>query len=526
MHILFLAAENGALQGGKVGGIGDVVGQLPPALAYFGCTVTVVTPSHGFLHKAPGAAKLSPFKCRFRGYVHWADLYEIPGRSPTAGVRHIVIDHPLLHAVDPIHGTPRIYVHDDPDRPFSSDASRFALFCAAAAAAGGQGAFGPVDVVHLHDWHAGAAAILQRHSTSGTGLEGVRTVFSIHNLGLQGIRPLRGSDSSLEAWFPGLSYDWLAVSDPRWHDCVNLMAAGIRLADMVHTVSPSYSREILQPSDPPRFYGAEGLESVLQDAENKGRLTGILNGCEYPKDGTPPGLRYADLVLLCRSRTARWAAADPRVASTHFLAHSRLTQEMVFPDAPEVLLTCVGRTAEQKMLLMCASGSDGRSGLDRILEDIGDRGRLMLLGTGDPAWERRLLDIASRWDNFIFLNGYSDACAQALYAAGDLFLMPSSYEPCGISQMLAMRDGQPCVVHAVGGLRDTVKDGVDGFSFSGATVAEQVDAFADATIDALALRRENPERFMDIRRHAAKARFSWADTAKRYVEELYGGKGA
>ncbi|MCF8079830.1 MAG: glycogen/starch synthase [Desulfobacterales bacterium] len=526
MHILFLAAENGALEGGKVGGIGDVVGQLPPALADFGCTVTVVTPSHGFLHKGPEAKKLPPFQCRFRGFTHWADLYELPGKKTMPGVRHIVIDHPLLHAVDPFHGTPRIYVHDDPNRPFSSDASRFALFCAAASAAAGQGAFGIVDVAHLHDWHAGCAAILQRYSGSGTGLESVRTVFSIHNLGLQGIRPLRGSDSSLEAWFPGLSYDWLGVADPRWHDCVNLMAAGIRLADVVHTVSPSYSREILQPSDPPRFYGAEGLESVLQHAENTGRLVGILNGCQYLQDQKPPTTPFTDLVELCRTRVARWAAAYAHVPSVHFLAHSRLTGEVFSPNPPEVLLTCVGRVAEQKMLLMCSPGSDGRSPLDRILEDIGDRGKLMLLGTGDPVWEQKLLDIAARWDNFIFLNGYSDACAQALYASGDLFLMPSSYEPCGISQMLAMRAGQPCVVHAVGGLRDTVHDGIDGFSFSGATVAEQIDAFADAAIGALALRREKPERFMEIRRRASEARFSWADTAKRYVEELYEGDGA
>ena len=521
MRILFVAAENGALAGGKVGGIGDVVGQVPAALAELGCEVTVVTPSHGFLHQAKGAAKRGPVQYLFRGYAHWADLYEVPARRQMPAVRHVVVDHPLLGAVGPATGNPRIYVHDDPSTPFSSDATRFALFCAAAAAAAGQDLFGPLDVVHLHDWHAGAFAVLHRFAPRGAGLQGVRLVFSIHNLGLQGIRPLRGSDSSLEAWFPGLSYDWLSVSDPRWHDCVNLMAAGIRLADAVHTVSPSYSREILQPSAPPGFYGGEGLEAVLRHAASEGRLTGILNGLDVSEERRPPVDGFADLLRIGRSSVNRWAGAHPWVASAHFLARNRLADAVFASEPPQMLLTCVSRLVEQKMLLLCTAGSDGRTALDRILEGIGDRRLLVLLGSGDPVWERRLLAAARRHKNLVFLNGYSDDCADALYACGDLFLMPSTYEPCGISQMRAMHEGQPCVVHAVGGLKDTVADGANGFCFTGSTVAEQVDAFVKATLDAVALCRDHPDRWEKIRRRAAAARFCWKDSARQYIEKLY-----
>ena len=108
MRILFLAAENGALEGGKVGGIGDVVAELPPALARRGCEVTVAVPSHGFLHRAAGAERIATARYRFHGIVHGADVYRLPGRPETPGVRQMVVDHPLLAAFDPLHGRPQL----------------------------------------------------------------------------------------------------------------------------------------------------------------------------------------------------------------------------------------------------------------------------------------------------------------------------------------------------------------------------------------------------------------------------------
>jgi starch synthase len=131
--------------------------------------------------------------------------------------------------------------------------------------------------------------------------------------------------------------------------------------------------------------------------------------------------------------------------------------------------------------------------------------------------------MSALFENFIFLNGYSDECASALYANGDLFLMPSSFEPCGISQMLAMRDGQPCVVHKVGGLKDTVEHGVTGFTFTGDTVPEQVDNFVKTTLEAIALKRHHPESWRKICKNASSVRFLWKDSLQLYIDKLYKG---
>ncbi len=146
---------------------------------------------------------------------------------------------------------------------------------------------------------------------------------------------------------------------------------------------------------------------------------------------------------------------------------------------------------------------------------------LVLLGTGDPAYEAELTRLAARAPNLLFLRGYSEALSADLYAAGDLFLMPSSFEPCGISQMLAMRSGQPCVVHGVGGLRDTVADGRTGFVFNGSTPAAQVGRFVATVADALRLRENDPRRWQSIRRAARARRFDWARSARTYIRDLY-----
>jgi starch synthase len=159
--------------------------------------------------------------------------------------------------------------------------------------------------------------------------------------------------------------------------------------------------------------------------------------------------------------------------------------------------------------------------LEEILRGLGDQGVYILLGTGNRTHERFLLDLSYRFSNFAFLKGYSDACATALYRNGDLFLMPSSFEPCGIGQMLAMREGQPCVVHEIGGLKDTVRNGVNGFSFAGYTPADQADNFVKTVHQAVQLLLTNPDQFERIRRAAFAARFLWSDSVRLYRELLY-----
>lgn len=521
MNILLVAAENDALEGGKVGGVGDVIRYIAPALASLGGQVTVITPSHGFLHTREGSRRTRMIQFMFRGYPHWAELFEVAGKTPHTGVRHMVVHHTHLSAWDPFFQKHRIYVHDSPHQPFYTDASRFALFSAAVATAASQDVFGGLDIIHLHDWHTAPILILRKFDPQFKALQKIRSVFTIHNLALQGVRPFQGSDSSLEAWFPHLSYNWLDLSDPRWSDCVNLMAAGIRMADAVHTVSPSYAEEILHPSEKPHYYGGEGLEPALRYTKDSGALIGILNGCSYPEGRQAPEMAFDEMLDRFVAQIIRWAGRQDPMPSSLFIAYSRLKELRQRKADFKIVLCSVSRVVDQKVRLMRETGSSSKSALERILDGLGALGCCFLLGAGADEYERFFTWVSSRYENFIFLNGYSDKCAETLYANGDLFLMPSSFEPCGISQMLAMREGQPCVAHAVGGLKDTVQHGINGFVFSGKNLNEQVDGFVGTTLDAAALSQSDPEKWRHIRRRAAASRFLWQDTARQYIDKLY-----
>lgn len=508
-----MASENGALPGGKVGGLGDVIRDLPLALAGRGQRPVVLTPAYGVFAELPGARRLAAFEVAFAGKFESVTAHEVPGAS--ASVQHIVLDHPRFAPRRP----GLIYTGDYGEGPFETDASKFAFFCAAAAGALSRKAIPLPDVIHLHDWQTALLLALRAFAPEHKKLRKIRTVFTIHNLSMQGVRPLSGGESSLRSWFPDLDVDLGSVTDPRWTDCVNPMATGIRLADAINTVSPTYAREILEPSDPARAYsGGEGLEADLRKAHAAGRLSGILNGCEYPS-GKQRRPGYERVLETIRSSLAAWIAREPQLSSAHYIADKKLAR--VPRRRPAALLTSIGRITDQKTRLFRERTATGTSALEAILEVLGDHGLLVMVGTGDPEYERFLISVAGDRDNFVFLNGYSDKLAETLYAAGDLFLMPSSFEPCGISQMLAMRCGQPCVVHAVGGLRDTVEDGVSGFVFCGATPTEQAEAFVATVSSALELRHASPERWKRIRMTAAAARFSWDISAAEYERTLY-----
>ena len=535
-HILMLSAENDALSGGKVGGVADVVRDVPTALVSlpeFEGRVTVVVPSAGFLHR-DASQSLGTFTFPFRGEKQTGELFEVAGKRPHAQIRQLVIHHPLLESIDPNSGKPRIYVDDPPDRPFASDATRFACFSVATAAALKAGLFGDIDRVHLHDWHAGLFLFVRNFVPGFQELTRYRTAFTIHNLALQGIRPLGVSDpgredydeSSLGAWFPGIDYQHATVADPEYTDCVNPMAIGIRLSDAVHVVSPGYADEVCQPSRPHRnasdcvFFGGEGLEADLQQARNEGRLHGVLNGCEYAEQTTLPERNEAawtDLLATLESEVSGWyrRKQSPR----HWLALQRLRELQQSGQRPTVVMTSVTRVVDQKVRLMREPAWS--TPLDQILAETKDDAVYLLAGSGDTGYEDYLDEVARRHSNLIFLNGYSQTGADALYRAGDLFLMPSAFEPCGISQMLAMRDGQPCVAHSIGGLKDTVKDNETGFTFSGTTPADLATSFIDCTKRAVGLKRNQPEAFARIQNAAFNARFLWSNSVREYLEKLY-----
>lgn len=510
--MIFLASENGALPGGKVGGVGDVTRDLPLALAAADWQVSVATPSYGSLHELPGAVRVATIDVEFRGRTHEVDVWSV--LTDSAGVRNIVFDHALFAQ----YGRGRIYHQDDDTRPFASDANTFAFFSAAAAQYIHAGVRRP-DVVHLHDWHAAFYLLLSHYSERYSHLSNIRTVFTIHNLSYQGTRPFRGDESSLEAWFPDLRPDFSTIVDPRYGDCVNPMASAIRLADRIHAVSPTYATEICRPSDPPTgFIGGEGLENDLVRARDEGRLHGVLNGCYYDQPiGRKPG--WQRLLNAVSEQLRSWQEKQPD-NDAHGVALEHLA---TLPKRrPAHVLTSIGRLVAQKATLLLHEFEDGTVALGRIADAIGRQGAIIVLGSGDTDLEERMLTLARQTPNLIYLNGYAEKLSAPLYRGGDLFLMPSSFEPCGISQMLAMRGAQPCIVHGVGGLRDTVDDGVTGFVFDGDSPASQAEAFVNTTMRALNLRSTDPLGWKGICQAAAARRFDWTSSASATIKTLYG----
>jgi starch synthase len=202
---------------------------------------------------------------------------------------------------------------------------------------------------------------------------------------------------------------------------------------------------------------------------------------------------------LAEKRLARWAAKKDR----------------------GMLVTSVGRITDQKVRLLFVTMSDGKTVLQKLLEALGDKGVFIFLGSGTDQYQKQLLALAGTHANFIYLQGYSSDVSDLLYNSGDLFLMPSSFEPCGISQMLAMRAGQPCLVHKVGGLSDTVIDGVTGFVFAGADLQAQSQGLLDTFDQALLVYKKHPTKYAAMVKKAAAARFLWSSVAEEYLAKLY-----
>ncbi len=320
MHIAMIAAENGALRGGKVGGIGDVIRDAPRSLARMGHQVSVVTPAYGLLTRLNPSTVIDTVSVEFSGNTEVLEFScAKPATKKTVDgvhgqVNYYLLDHPLFAAC----GAGSIYCNDQ-HGPFATDAHKFALFCIGVCQLLKDEFIAAVDVIHLHDWHSAMVAILRRYMPTYQQLQKIPVVYTIHNLSLQGVRPLAHNASSPGSWFPQMTMG-LEMRDPRYHDCINLMRAGIKLADRVHAVSPSYAEEILRPSDPAHgFIGGEGLEQDLQALAAENCLTGILNGCDYAY--VPPMLSSpAKLFDLIEAELRNWVVAHDYIPAAHFFA--------------------------------------------------------------------------------------------------------------------------------------------------------------------------------------------------------------
>lgn len=489
--------------------MGDVVRDVPRQISKRGDKVHVIVPAYSRLHRDGGTLK-TRLNFQLRGISYAAELYEVIPKKEFRNIYHYVIHHPEIEAGD----IAKIY-HNDPTEPFYTDAIKYFVFCTAVAEAIKEQVFGELDIVHLHDWHSSLLLFLKAYDKSYTSLGKIKFIYSIHNLAIQGIRPFEDNYSSLKSFFPDVPIDYEGLMDYRYPDCINLMAVGIRLADAVHTVSPSYMEDVLLPSSPPEFIGGEGLEKDLQQANKEGRLFGILNGCNYGN------VRTAENNMLYRNvikAVFQWVQEESKKYKAHFLAHTGEKVEEFLTEPPSFICSSVARLTEQKFYFFKRSPH----ALVSILKELERiNGVFILLGTGAPEYEELFRDMSREHTNFIFINAQSEDVIDSIYLESDLYFMPSLFEPCGISQMLAMRNGHPCLVHRTGGLKDTIADMKTGFHFDGDTYDEKIKDMVKVFADVLDIFTNDKVLWNKIRSNAQRVRFTWKKSVDAYYDYLY-----
>jgi 1,4-alpha-glucan branching enzyme len=480
-RVVFLSAE--AVPFSKAGGLGDVAGALPGALAGLGVHVDLVLPLHGTLDREKFSVRTlrEDVVAWFDGVEEHFDLLE--ARSSNDNVRVLLIDHPTYF------GRQGVYVDPKTGYEYADGAERYLFFCRAALEAlrtlGDR-----VDVLHCHDHQTALALALRRlqYSRDPVFAESVG-VFTIHNLGYQGIYDATILD------LVGIEPEWFYPTSPfEFYGQVNLMKIGLILADKVNAVSEKYAREICE--DP--LVGAR-LEGVLKDRGSD--LVGILNGIDVDEwdPETDPHL--------------------PAKFSVDDLAGKR--------DNKELLIRRVGLDPEHLVgtpLVGMVSRLVGQKGLDLIEEGLDDMMALgidlVVLGTGEARYHEFLEAAAKLYPGRIAVQlKFDNGLAHLIEAGSDMFLMPSLYEPCGLNQMYSLRYGTVPVVRATGGLADTVPDddmtagGGLGFSFLAYTpealiesLGRAVAAYQDAT------------RWREIMTRGMKLDCSWERSAGKYLE--------
>jgi starch synthase len=458
MNILYVAAEVAPLM--KTGGLADVAGALPPALRRLGHDARIVMPRYHRL-RADGAPQDGPIAAALLPAGHQMEVMRV-FTSQLGDTPVYLLDIPAAFDRDSIFG------ERDDDR-------RFILFARGVLALAlhlqERESWQP-DVIHANDWHTGLLPNYLEFAYASV-FSGVASVYTIHNLAYQGF------------FNPFTLY--LAGLDGDGNNYVNYMARGIRHADIVSTVSPTYAQEILTPE-----YG-ERLDELLRTRRD--HLAGIINGIDY---------RFFN------------PATDPHIAANYCagdvggkaVCKAALQRECGFaaePDRP--LLGIVTRLVEQKGLDL----------LDAVVPWLIAQtdAQLVLLGSGEPAMERAFAEHMRQHPERINVQlRFDTALAQRVYAGCDAFLMPSRYEPCGLGQLIALRYGTIPIVRATGGLNDTVREGYDGNGFRFDPYAPPY--LADAIARCLSCFRDTSG-WSGLRERGMREDHSWDSSAREYA---------
>ena len=269
------------------------------------------------------------------------------------------------------------------------------------------------------------------------------------------------------------------------------------------------------PSSPPEFIGGEGLEEDLKNADEENRLFGILNGCNYKYVNIEgKGKLYRNTVKAL----FRWLQDEDKKYKADFLAHTGEKIMKYVGNRPKFIVSSIARLTEQKFYFFKRS-PEAFIEILKKLEKV--EGIFMLLGTGAPEYEELFRAISYENPNFIFTNGQSESLIDSMYLESDLYFMPSLFEPCGISQMLAMRNGNPCLVHHTGGLIDTVEHMKTGFAFGGKTYNKKIENMLMTFDEALHVFENDKPTWKKIQTAAKRKRFTWQKSVETYYEKLY-----
>jgi starch synthase len=469
--ILFVTSEAHPLI--KTGGLADVSGSLPKALAELSQDVRLIIPKYHAL-KIYNEAK---FLCSLRIDNRLVNLLET--QMPDNQVTVWLVDYPeyFNHPGNP-------YV-DAEGNSWPDNADRFALFCriAVEVAMNRAGLNWQPDIVHCNDWQSGLAPAL-------LSLEDDRpaTVFTIHNMAYQGLFPaesIQGLNLPGQLWHPeGLEF----------HHMLSFIKGGLVYADHITTVSPTYALEIQTPAF---GYGLEGLLEHRKDD-----LTGIINGIDlelWDPETDPLITQHYQAKSLTEKR----------------LNKSELQEKFTLPVTADVpLFGLIGRLVDQKGIDLV---------IDCLAEMVAMPMQFVLLGAGEKTYEQRLHNLAQLYPGKIAVTiGYDESLAHLIEAGADIFLMPSRFEPCGLNQMYSQRYGTLPIVRKTGGLADTVIDALPhtianktatGFVFNEANASSLLEAIKRAMI-----LFDDKKAWAKIQANAMKIDFSWQHSAKLYLE--------
>ena len=447
----------------KTGGLADVLGSLPPALARLGDQVAVLLPFYRGTVIPPARPILRlPVQLGAHGYD--VAIHQVVRNN----VRYLFADCPPLYDRAGIYGTHGAIGGGD----YSDNHIRFAVLCQAGLGVA-RSVFRP-DVFHAHDWQAGLLPVYLRESLAlDPTFFGVRCVFTIHNLGYQGSFPASAIADL------GLNRRLFHPEGLEFFGRLNFLKAGIVWSDAVNTVSPTYAREIQTPE-----FGF-GMDGLLRS--HAAKLTGILNGVDY-EEWNPETDRHLP---------ANYSAGN---LSGKRACKRELLEEMGLPaDPSRPLIGIVSRFAQQK-------------GMDLVTAIAPfTNATLVVLGSGEAALENSFRSLAMTYPDQVAVHiGYDDGLAHRIEAGADMFLMPSRYEPCGLNQIYSLRYGTVPIVRATGGLQDTVNEQT-GFKF-----LENLAGAVDAALEEFQDRETWTAR---MRRGMAKD-FSWDASAAEY-RKLY-----